>query len=194
MGTIKNSQRRQAARRQPRVLPPVGGGGGARQRVPMPDVQAPVSGPATPPRSTPEHLSQFQSTIYKLVDALMAGVTTLEGLAERLNLDASDERTLQELDVLIRLPEVQNSIYAARKDVTAHVVERFKRDAPLFADVVKSLALDKLQSAKIRLAAAQDGLNRAGTGATQKVSLDSPQAYAARLKDLMEPEDKEEKK
>ena len=122
----------------------------------MSDVQATVPGKTTTPRPAPEYLSSFQSTIYKLVDALMAGVETLEGLAERLGLDPTDERDLQELDVMIRLPEVQNSILLARKDITTHVVERFKRDAPLFADVVKQLALDPNMSPKTRLAAAQE--------------------------------------
>ena len=111
---------------------------------------------------------------------------------ERLGLDPANERDLQEVDVLIRLPEVQNSVYQARRDVTTHVVERFKRDAPLYADVVREIAFNRSNTPKTRLAAAQDALNRAGTGASQKISIDTPSAYAKRLEQLLEPEAKQE--
>ena len=115
---------------------------------------------------------------------------TLEGLTESLGLDPAKERDLQEVDVLLRLPEMQNNVYQARRDVTTHVVERFKRDAPLYVEVVREIAFNRSNTPKTRLAAAQDALNRAGTGASQKISIDTPSAYAKRLEQLLEPEEK----
>ena len=160
----------------------------------MSDVQETVSGPevAAAPSSGPTTAQTPQSLIYAIVDALMSGVDKLPALADRVGLDGSDPEVLRQLSGLLKLPDVINGVALARKDVTTHVVERFKRDAPLYADVVRQIALDEKIGPKTRLAAAQDGLNRAGTGAAQKLSIDTPRAYAERLKDLLEPADNSE--
>ena len=160
----------------------------------MSDVQAIISGPTTPP-TPPDECAAFDSTqsfVHAVVDALMAGADTLPALAARLGLDGGNEEVLRHLKRMLRLPDVTNTLALARKDVTIHVIERFKRDAPLYADVVRQIALDEKIGAKTRLAAAQDGLNRAGTAASQKLSIDTPRAYAERLKELLEPADNSE--
>ena len=192
MGKSKHSRKRQTPNRPKGVFPPISGGSGASSGVSLPDVQAVVPSPPPAPSALPEYISDSQALIYRIVDAILAGVDTLEGLVANLGLDPKDERNLQEVDVLLRLPEVQNNVYQARRDVTTHVVERFKRDAPLYVEVVREIAFNRANSTKTRLAAAQDALNRAGTGASQKISIDTPSAYAKRLEQLLEPEGKQE--
>ena len=190
MGKSKHSRKRQTPNRPKGVFQAIRGGGSPSPRVPLPDVQAPVPSPPAAPSPPPEYISDSQALIYRLVDAILAGVDTLEGLTESLGLDPAKERDLQEVDVLLRLPEMQNNVYQARRDVTTHVVERFKRDAPLYVEVVREIAFNRSNTPKTRLAAAQDALNRAGTGASQKISIDTPSAYAKRLEQLLEPEEK----
>lgn len=155
----------------------------------MSDVQTPVSVPAIEGFESPQNIAGLRVAVARILDALLTGADTLERLAMRLGIDPQDKQALGDLAAIVRLPDVQNGILLARRDMAAYVVERFKQESLLYADVVKEIALDPKMSPKTRLAAAQDGLNRAGTAASQKVSIDTPGAYAARLKDLLEPEE-----
>lgn len=120
-----------------------------------------------------------------VLEASLAGWTTSRQIARSLGWSPDDAR-LPAVERLLKQGSFQKKLMDARRDLSASVIERFKRKLHRVAGEMEKLALEQTTDTRVKFQACKDILDRAGTAPAQRVALNTPQSYADAIRDLLE--------
>lgn len=119
-----------------------------------------------------------------LADAVcqvLAGKLTPSTIARELK-RPEDVRRIQSL---LYSAQGQRMLFKARRDVAGATTERIKRLLPRAVEEAAKLAFDSDDS-RTKAVMLKDLMDRAGIGATQKIAINSPEAYKRAIAELQD--------
>ena len=133
-------------------------------------------------RPTPDADSLF----YMVLDLYLAGKRGAGTIAKLLD----HPELIKNVQQVLNSARFLSMIHDANRDVLASVTTRLRRNVHKYVTVMDDLAGDDSDK-RTQFQATKDLLDRAGTGAAQKLSISTPSAYRAAVEDLLEDEPKE---
>lgn len=110
---------------------------------------------------------------------VLAGVLTPTTIARELGRPEEATR----IRSLLNSAQGQRILYKARRDVTSATTERIKRLLPRAVEEAAKLAFAS-EDTRTKATMLKDLMDRAGIGATQKIAVNSPEAYKRALLEL----------
>ena len=118
---------------------------------------------------------------YQILDLYLAGkrgALTMSKLIEQPEREMEIQRILDSARFL-------TLVHEAKRDIVASVTTRLRRHVHKYITTMDGLAGDESDK-RTQFQATKDLLDRAGTGAAQKLSISTPSAYRAAVEDLLE--------
>jgi hypothetical protein len=92
------------------------------------------------------------------------------------------------IDAILESGEFQKAVQEAKRDLVSSVIEQVKRRLLKYVREMDRLAMAN-EDKRTKFQALKDLLDRGGTGASQKIALNTPSAYRDAVKDLLEDEE-----
>ena len=129
---------------------------------------------------TPEEEVYFQREV---LWACLSGSMTPQAVCKKLGLDPL-KWSLYVTNVINKM-HFQTMLVDARRDMIVSVQERLKQNLHLYIEQAEKIALSGEE--RNQVAMLKDLLDRAGTGATQKVSVQTPTEYKRRMEEMLAP-------
>ena len=123
---------------------------------------------------------------YQVLDLYLAGRRGAITMAKVLE----QPTWVPQIQKILNSAKFLTLIHDAKRDIVASVTTRLRRNVHKYITVMDALAGDESDK-RTQFQAAKDLLDRAGTGAAQKLSISTPSAYRAAVEDLLEDDAKE---
>mgnify|MGYP001308138882 FL=1 len=120
-----------------------------------------------------------------VLEASLAGWTTSRQIARALGWTPDDVR-IPAVERLLAQGSFQKKLVDARRDLTASVIDRFKRKLHRVAEETEKLALEQTTDTRVKFQACKDILDRAGTAPAQRIAMNTPRSYADAIRSLLE--------